>query len=294
MTKLKKKRKNSGANSKEIARTQEEASDLPSDSKSSAPKSIATSILHETAAEDPIASFIQKRWREFAILIALVFAFVYGQRAFESTRRVAQQRSADVFLQLQEEVQNFHNAKATLQSGASNDTASSDQQGQVDGGEGAQNTDELKADELKERTNAEKTIADSQQKIGDLIKVLEQERSPYKELSSIYKNITNSTGSGADISAGTISSTKSSLVTELGILSQAVKNLQNIDSDKTSAFNSLEQLVQKSKFVNVPALVLLVQSGGRSTSDAKSLASDLVSRHPEQGDLLRQNLPELF
>ena len=82
----------------------------------------------------------------------------------------------------------------------------------------------------------------------------------------------------------------SSLMPELQIFSRALKDLKG-EGGSESAFKSLTQLTESGNFMSVPALVLLVQSGGKSISEAKPFAAELMKRQPEQSDLLRQSLP---
>ncbi|MCB0320738.1 MAG: hypothetical protein KDD60_07400 [Bdellovibrionales bacterium] len=252
------------------------------------------SVVEQTVAEDPLAKFVFARWRELTIAIAVIFGVIYVQRAFEETRRVALEHSADILLELQNSFTELRELQLTP---VENTT-------EVDGKKQPLAEDKLaeKQAERQEKLNSLKV------KVEEFVKALSQERAPYRELGTLYGSLAGKQVDPTLVNPASKEELQKSqtVLGEIGRLGLALQSLQQGAEqgadDTNKAILELKNLVVGGKFVSAPALILLGEmqaAAGKDENllkglDLAEMARDLSERQPEQSELLRKELPRLF
>ena len=250
----------------------------------------SSEIIQQTVAEDPIAKFLQTNWRIITTVVILGFAFVYGKSFFEQTRHESLRRSADVLLNLQEQVEQLVEQVSALDSTAV--------------------ADETKEDQFEQGLS----------RAQELTRALSQERAPYASLAPMYTallsqiQLSKAGGGnelGADLTPQSLSETELVLQKEEGV----VVELQNFhralyslnvatrsatdsaSSDAEPALLKLKELVRTGSFVGGAALAVLqafASDDQQMQDELRVLAKEYLARNPEQAEVLRRELPALY
>jgi len=246
----------------------------------------SSEIIQQTVAEDPIAKFLQTNWRIITTVVILGFAFVYGKSFFEQTRHESLRRSADVLLNLQEQVEQLSTFDSTAVA------------------------DETKEDQFEQGLS----------RARELTRALSQERAPYASLAPMYTallsqiQLSKAGGGnelGADLTPQSLSETELVLQKEEGV----VVELQNFhralyslnvatrsatdsaSSDAEPALLKLKELVRTGDFVGGAALAVLqafASDDQQMQDELRVLAKEYLVRNPEQAEVLRRELPALY
>ncbi|MCB0328149.1 MAG: hypothetical protein KDD70_00760 [Bdellovibrionales bacterium] len=297
-----------------------------------APLSVSGEAIQQTMAEDPLAKFVQRRWRELAITVAVVFLVIYVKDAFEQTRMASLRRSADLLIDLQAQVEQLKGIAdqlavkkdeekkkevteaqeatgATESSGAQAKEAS--KTGENESAAEGEAIVKAEGEEQKEPelSEDEKRFATSMSKARELTHALAQERSPYAELSSFYGRVLDDLNPEASAStrAATVSVADVDQSLQRGILGeveafQAALSLANSNETLPQAVKGLEDIIEKSTFSGTAALSVLYsisqyEEGEKPLIEearVKELMGGYLERNPHQAAVLRKEVPQLF
>lgn len=237
--------------------------------KGKAAQDTSAEVIQQTAAEDPLAKFLQKNWRFLAIIISIVVAFTYGKNFFEQTRYESLRRSADLLLSLQQQVEELSQL-------------------------GQQNSEEAKG-------QFDQGLARAQ----ELRRALSQERAPYATLSPLYEAVLLQMQAEQQEALPNVSGSQpinlggglfTGVIDELRSFQQALALSMTDGEPAASALGALKEIVRSGRFTGSAALAVLqalTKNEAESQAELKALAQGYIMRNPEQADIIRRELPLL-
>ncbi len=246
--------------------------------------------LVKAKQDDPFFKLINSHWRESLFFVAFVLAGYYVVTNLQRSFYESKVASSDVFqkaqaslgeiVSLERELSTLINQKVDLK----RDTKE------------AQELRNKKLDEAKAKLKA------AQDTLSQRVAALGDQKVPYNKLAPLLSLSAAATTDDRDgikkISEEIISKTDTSitgvLVSELAQLSKARVSLDSTET-RSIGLSELVALVNNSKFVSTAAAATLakVSSSDEERAQAKAAVENLLTRSPQQRDLLAQELKEL-
>jgi len=252
------------------------------DTNNSARDIYADPKLAETPAVDPVQEFINQNWKHFATTILAIFVIIYFVQSFRESYNSSMQASADLFQRLQIAYRGDKDLKEEL-SGITADPKT---------------TDAAKIEEVKNK------IAENRSQFDQLLSSAADAREPYKSLSVLYRASMNESEnptlskevlkqysdwkkSGKDGSVERMNA-------ELGALQLGRLQLQT-NEEVAKGRELIKDLTVNGEFVSVAAAKVLAgfASTDAEKSEAKATINSLLSKQPEQADILKDTLNSL-
>lgn len=223
--------------------------------------------IQQTIAEDPLFTFLQKWWRQIAVVVLAVALGYYFRESFQENYERSMRRSADTFSKVRAEYEQVLNLHQQL------------------------------PDNIEEDSEAAKTFTEAKERLMLTIASLGDAREPYQTLSGLYRALvaleiegdTEATSRLQTLAAEIKQKGDESLVpfADLALFAAARSGLDDADS-RSAAIGQLTELAKSSAVVDVAAGVTLarVADTPEQRAEARQILEEILRRSPEQADIV--------
>lgn len=244
--------------------------------------------VQQTLAEDPLAIFLNKYWRQVVVVAAIIAAGFYAKNVFEETYTASMQRAAAVFSDMRAQYANLNSLLAEQEKLKGQPIAQ---------GESAEKSETDKQEQLK------KQIEDSETRLLDLLRALQDEREPYRSLGNLYRGLfAHQKGDFEAMQAqlgsfnwkAAEASSKERYFAELAALALARAELDQ-DSQRESGQSLLKQLAAESEYVQVSAALTLarIAKTEQERTEISQQIESILQKSPQQSEILEPELSRL-
>ena len=241
-----------------------------------------------TIREDPVFKFLFKWWRQILTVAVAVVIVFYGRCQFEQARALRMSEASDLYVRLENEFSNLRSLGQELQELKSRE----------------QNGVRGDADWSKKVGELEEKIGDSNRRLKELLASLQDTRAPYEGLASLYKVLADEFSGNTKEVSEALNPAHNFAQIESGRPERFFAELKALVSarallDSGAGFSEgralLAELAQEGQFVNVAAAVSLarISLSPEEKSAAAALLEKVVSAHPEQAELLDEEIQRM-
>ncbi len=235
-------------------------------------------IMAQTVAEDPLARFVAKWWRQIAGVILVIAAGYFAYDLFRSAALTRMRESADAYKRVRNEYAIVIGASTTIRSAA----------------------DQSKVADVK------KNLEDATKRLNDSLQVLADSEAPYRDIAPIYKALSTLAVSPT-VDEGVISKIEQDLAPRawesaaVGAPDREIAELRSLlfarallDSEVryADARALLRTLAEKAEIVPAAAANTLseVSRTDEERAEAKATLEALTERRPELREVLEAEL----
>lgn len=236
--------------------------------------------IAQAKAEDPLFDFIAKNWQQLLFAAAIIFGGHYMYTRYQSTQYDSRVSASDLFAKVRSSAQELIIAERELASLKSQ-------------------TDEAQKASLEE---AEKKVTEAESSLKQRVAALSDAKQPYAELSNLYKGLAAIRAGNLDQASQDFSqiinlaktNPDMELYSELARL-QLSRSRLDLPEQYSQARSDLKSLAENGHYVNVVAATVLarVSTTSEEKTEALNVLQSLAKMHPEQADLLEEDLERL-
>ncbi len=247
--------------------------------------------LAQAKEEDPFFGYIANNWRQLLVTAVVIFGGYYIYTRYQQAQNLSFIAAADLLVKVQETSKELTELQSKLI------TLNQPQVGEKE--------DVKKGTDLaKEKEALQKQVDETKEKFSQRLAALSDAREPYGNLANLYRGL-NASKSG-DIASlksavGAVNDQLSDsnddgsvLVQELATLMLARSLLDNADT-YIEGRDQLKTLATEGKFVHSSAAQTLarVSATDEEKQDALSIIDQIISTHPGQSDILKEEKERL-
>ncbi len=270
--------------------TQTQNHDAPGSQQNPIDVLLSDPTLNKTSAEDPLLKFLRVWWRQVLVVLGGGLALFYVYVSFKETRLESMRHSADVFAKAREEFGTYLSAKRALEQAALGDAATKPKDVAGDKEKDKQSSDPEKA---------KKDFEEARVKFDKVLLALEDTDEPYSQIANVYRGLlsvyegdsSKLTQALAPFSGWTSQVGSNRIIPEVGNLILARGLLENAATYEEGR-NLLKRLASNGEYVHVVAASSLsrLASTNEERIEALQILQQVVTKYPEQLDLLREDL----
>lgn len=255
--------------------------DSPSDTAGSSHNRIFEDpVIARAAQEDPVVIFFAKWWKHLFVAVIALAAAAYARNTYRQTLQASKEEASEIFAKAREHYETFKKAETRI------------------------SVAKLEKKEQGELGALEKQSADALGTLRQQLVVLKDTLEPYSTLGRIYEGL-------VAIESGDIAAARTSLkqfergslatlspderlYVEGAMLALGKGLLAKAETQKEGV-DILKRIVQEGESAHVVAglAIARVASSDEEKSEAKILLEQLKQKHPEQGDLINQEIEAL-
>jgi hypothetical protein len=241
--------------------------------------------------EDPIVAFLGKHWKQMTFMIVLVIGIFYARNLFEETNLRSMHSASNLYAQVRIEFGELSRLERELQ---------------------LVTLQEAEGDKDK----LEQEIEMYRERLQLSLNALSDAKEPYSSLSNIYSDILSRNIYDIDVADGDMGEARAGFsnqalrasdwqgerkgsskrfFAELSGLVNA-RSLLDMESSYHEGRQALQALARDGQFVNVTAAIALarVSASAEEKEEARDVIALILSRHPEQTNLLEPEMRRLM
>jgi len=233
--------------------------------------------------EDPVVAFLGQRWKQIALIVALVFGIFYARNLFEDTHLRSMHTASNLYAQVRAEYGELLRLENQLE------------------------LELLKESENSDAENLREEIGLYRERLYLSLSALNDAKEPYSKLANIYMGLLNSKASEATDTASVTTEpafdsnwqkmragSSKRFFAELSALVQARSHLDT--ESYIEGRKALQLLAEDGQFVNITAAIALarVSSTDEERQEARNVLASLMLNHPEQTSLLEPEMLRLM
>lgn len=253
--------------------------DLPTNSESNN-RLFEDPVISRAAQEDPVVIFFAKWWKHLFIAVIALGAAAYARTTYRETLQRSKEEASETFAKAREQYEAFKKAETRMALA------------------------KLEKKDQAELTSIQKQSADALSTLRQQIVILKDKTEPYSTLGKIYEGL-------IAVESGDIAAAKSAfepfkrdslsglrpeerLYVEGGMLALGKSLLEKGESHR-EGLQLLKRVAQEGESAHVVAALAVarVATNDNEKGEAKALLEQVKQKHPEQGDLINQELEGL-